>query len=254
MILGPANEPAAELPEEGRQRGPTDDWAGLGGPRQLTKYPRTPYMPFSPTIGRDELVFDPTQLLGKSLVVTIKMDGSNVSLSREKLGARSGDDPTHASFNMLKQIHARMSHLIPESIQLFAEWLYAKHSIPYAGDLALRSYLQVFSAFDRSTNTLLSWGKTVALCNELDVVTVPVVAHIGPLRSVALIEEDVAKLFSLVVSQGHEGIVVRNTDDFPMSTFTSNIAKVVRAGHVQTTDSWRYEKIVRNELQQPGGS
>ena len=42
------------------------------------KYPRTPYWPWSPSIGRDDGVHpDPSRFVGESVVVTEKLDGGN---------------------------------------------------------------------------------------------------------------------------------------------------------------------------------
>lgn len=55
-------------------------------PPNRLKYPRTPYWPDSPTIGRGDTVHpDPERFVGRPVVVTEKLDGSNVLIHRGKV-------------------------------------------------------------------------------------------------------------------------------------------------------------------------
>ena len=59
------------------------------------KYPRTPYWPWSPTIGRDDSVhLDPDRFVGEPVVVTEKLDGGNTLLHAGKVYARSVAAPS----------------------------------------------------------------------------------------------------------------------------------------------------------------
>ena len=61
----------------------------MGSPNRL-KYPRTPYWPYSPTIGRGDTVHtDPEWFVGRPVVVTDKLDGSNVLIHRGRVYGRS---------------------------------------------------------------------------------------------------------------------------------------------------------------------
>src|SRR5262245_55730831 len=97
------------------------------------KYPRTPHLPWSPGGTRDDRrLTDVEPLLGRELVLTEKMDGSNVCLEREHVFARSHTaEPRHPSFDALKAVHAALRWQIPSHWQLFGEWLWARHSITY---------------------------------------------------------------------------------------------------------------------------
>ena len=55
-------------------------------------------------------------------------------------------------------------------------------------------------------------------------------------------EELVKKLAKEIVLKGGEGLVVRNDE------FSNNIAKFVRANHVQTENNWANTTIEKNEL------
>ena len=60
-------------------------------PSNSLKYPRTPYWPFSPTIGRGDTVHaDPERFVGHPVVVTEKLDGSNVLIHRTVPSGRRG--------------------------------------------------------------------------------------------------------------------------------------------------------------------
>ena len=50
------------------------------------KYPKTPYWPWSPSIGRDDAVHpDPSRFVGESVVATEKLDGGNTLLHAGKV-------------------------------------------------------------------------------------------------------------------------------------------------------------------------
>ena len=62
------------------------------------KYSRTPYWPWSPSIGRDDGVHpDPSRFVGESVVVTEKLDGGNTLLHAGRVCARSVSPPAKAS-------------------------------------------------------------------------------------------------------------------------------------------------------------
>src|SRR5579862_5193252 len=95
------------------------------------KYPRIFHLPFSPGgTSDDKVMSDVEALLGRELVLTEKMDGSNVCLESKQVYGRSHTDaPKHESFSALKALHASTRHLIPPDWQVFGEWLWAMHSI-----------------------------------------------------------------------------------------------------------------------------
>ena len=94
--------------------------------QKLNKYPRTYYLPFSPGIDRPDQVVHLPDFLGKIFAITIKMDGSNATMTSEHIAARNGQDALHPSFNALKAIHAIYKNQLHG--QWFGEWLWAKHS------------------------------------------------------------------------------------------------------------------------------
>ncbi len=58
----------------------------------------------------------------------------------------------------------------------------------------------------------------------------------------------ITSIAKMIIKQGHEGIVVRNIDSFSNLDFNKNVAKYVRANHVQTSQHWSKQKIVINKV------
>lgn len=225
-------------------------------PWENIKYPHTPYLGFSPSVDAldvsDSGYFNLEQFLGKPLMVATKMDGSNALLTHAIVAARNGSIASHKSFDMLKAMHGKMSYLIPEDIQVFGEWLYAKHSIHYSGYLALPALFQVFAIYKRSWQMWLGWEAVKAWSMKLGFPTVPVVGMIEESNSQKLTHA-LTQLGNSVIKKGHEGIVVRSIYPFHYGQFSSNIAKYVRPNHVTTDEHWSMQPIVKNELAQNDG-
>ena len=59
-----------------------------------------------------------------------------------------------------------------------------------------------------------------------------------------------SELVKEVISQGHEGIVVRNAYAFHNACFQENVMKFVRPNHVQSDENWSSKNIIRNELKE----
>lgn len=210
------------------------------------KYPKTPYLNFSPSYNGGDRYIDTKDLLGKPLAVTVKRDGSCVTLSRDTCGARNGHEATHPSFNMLKQRHAALKLQIPEGIQLFGEWLYAKHSIHYTGPLALRDYLEVFAVYDQTEQMFLSQDDVEILCNELDLVMVARVATILYHAEWEL-TNGITALAEKAIADGEEGVVVKSMYPYHYTQFAANAAKYVRANFSPGNDGWS-KGITKNDL------
>ena len=45
-----------------------------------------------------------------------------------------------------------------------------------------------------------------------------------------------------------EGVVIRVSDSFNDEKFSTHVAKMVRANHIQTSTHWREQEIIRNKL------
>lgn len=204
---------------------------------QRTKYPRTPHLPWSESATSDDKrLVDTGCFEGSDVVVTEKMDGENTTLYTDYIHARSLDSKHHPSRNWVKQLQGRIGYQIPEGWRICGENMYAQHSIAYD---ALESYFYVFSIWDE-TNRCLSWDDTVEWAQMLNLTTPPV------LYRGTWSEEKVQEL--TFDPERMEGYVVRNTKGFAYQDFSRNIAKSVRANHVQTDEHWMHRAVVANQL------
>ncbi len=210
-----------------------------------TKWPRTPYLSFSPTIDPDDDLIESSEFINKPLVITIKMDGANVTISKDKVTARNGDTANHPQFDPLKALHASFKWSIPEGVILYGEWLFAQHSIHYKKELALASPLMIFGIYEPENQLLWSWQEVVSFCQENGFVTVPTIKEIQ-YDAEWKFESDTWKEFEKVVSRGHEGIVIRNSYPIHHGQWNTNSGKMVRDSHNQSED-WKNKPIIKNQ-------
>lgn len=201
---------------------------------ELIKYPRTSHLPHSPGATSDDKFIKPDAYVEfqklKNYVVTEKMDGGNVTMTRNHFFARSLDSGTHSWDTVAKALWAQVRHQIPEGWRVSGESLYAQRSVSYD---ALEGYYNVFGVWDEN-NVLLDWDTTVELANELNLPTVPVL-YIGKDFS----EADKA-WSSIMDTDKSEGYVIRYAGEIPVELFRSRIIKWVRKDHVTTDASWRH--------------
>lgn len=146
-------------------------------------------------------------------------------------------EATHGSFGPIKQLSAQISFLLPESIQLFGENMFGIHSIEYD---RLESYLYVFAAL-RDGTQWLPWDHVTELANEIGVPTVPVVARrqFSSLEEVERVMKKGMGNTSQCGSCNPEGFVIRTVRGYPYEALEGHTAKYVRAGHIQTEESWK---------------
>ncbi len=248
--------------------------------RQYIKYPSTRHLPFS-HVGDD----DDTQMkhvdrfLDAPLVITEKLDGSNAMLIQdvdEPVRSRRGRKATHKSFDLLHDIYwsYNIHEKLPDNIQVFGEWLYAKHSIHYGctctpscDDAASpltnrlpedapsdeRAYFQVFGVYDMKYDMWLSWETTQVVAEKLGFPTAPV-RRVTDDEDAAMFTneskfyDDVYDIAQSVISDGGEGIVVRSKYPFHYGQFSERVGKYVRENHVTTSEHWRHQSVTQNNL------
>lgn len=214
----------------------------------MSKYPRTPHLPWSPGgTSDDKKIKSIDYFLDKNIIIPEKMDGSNVCLQSNNCFARShSSQPNHPSFDAFKSLHSQVKHLIPDNLQIFGEWLFAKHSIYYDN---LPSWLMIFGVRDLKNKTWASWEEVALWGQELKVATVPLL-----FEGAAPDKED--KLINLInnftdqkssLGEAREGIVIRLSGSFSDIDFSKSIAKWVRKDHVQTDDHWKHQQIIKNK-------
>lgn len=211
-----------------------------------SKYPRIPHLPWSPgTAPDDRRVSDVAALLDRPLIITEKLDGSNLCMTPGDVFARThAHAPRHASFDMAKRLWVGLRLRIPEEYSVFGEWLYARHSIEYR---ALPGYFIVFGVREDVTGTWLSWDRTTKLASDLGLPAAPAL-WTGQVLTEAELRGHVERLAGRSSSFGgdREGVVVRLSGS--ITDFEVSVAKWVRAGHVQTDEHWSAQPIVRNGL------
>lgn len=218
------------------------------------KYPSTKYFDFSPTIveNKDEFIegknktFDINNFVNCPIVITVKMDGSNMTMTKDHIAARNGWCAKHESFDMAKAEHAKIKYMIPENLQIFGEWVYAKHSIKYDN---LDDYFQVFSIYEKDTHEFLGWDDVEEITENLGFITVPVLYNGIVEKEKHKLTENISELGDYIINEfNHEGLVVRSVSSFHYSQFENKVAKYVRTNHVQTDEHWSKRKMVRNKL------
>lgn len=209
------------------------------------KYPRTPHFRFSPGAKNDDRISDDySNFIGKEVVITEKVDGSNTGFTKDGVYARS-----HATFTQnpwdvkARELHDMIGHFIPEDVYVFGEGTEAIHSIEYD---KLTSIFYIFGV--RENGLFLSWNEVEEYAFLLDLPTVPVL-YKGIIESEEELEEIVVKMATQPSRLGglSEGIVLRVIDSFVEEEFDKNVIKWVRKNHVQTdshwTRNWRKQNI-----------
>lgn len=206
---------------------------------KLYKYPKTPYLPFSPSIAReDRIITDLSRLTSEYVEVTEKRDGENVTIYRDKWHCRSLDSKPQPYHSYLQNcIVSRILHQIPKSYRICGEYLYAEHSIHYSD---LTDFFEVFSVWDG--DKCLPTVEVMRICDYFGLQYVPEF-YFGPYdpKLIMGIGEDVVK-------RGGEGIVVRVAGEFLYQDFEKCVAKYVRKDHVQEGPHWSLKEIKTNEI------
>jgi len=201
-------------------------------------YPSTPHLPFSPGVNPDDTrLADCGHIVRGEVVVTEKLDGGNCCIKGGQVYARTHAKPaTHASFSAVKELLHGLAEDTGD-LEIYGENMQAVHSIEYDN---LASYFYVFSV--RRAEQWLSWDEVVAVADRLGISTVPVLyrGHFQSTEHLQKCFETWAREHSAVGrSVTPEAFVVRRVEGFSHHTFAQHVAKYVRAGHIQTDDSWR---------------
>lgn len=217
------------------------------------KYNRTFHFPFSPgATNDDKIATSMDKLIGVPIVITEKMDGSNTSLETDGCFARTHTGaPTHPSFNMLKALHSSIKSIMEPGTQLFGEWCFAKHSIEYS---ELPSYFMLFGVRylnndGKGKHRWGSWTDVEMWAGDLGIATVPLL-FTGKVSSEKELQQLVESFMNQPSSCGgiREGVVVRLAQSFSDNDFSSCVMKCVRANHVQTSEHWKDQEIIKNKL------
>lgn len=201
-------------------------------------YPKTPHLPFSPGVNPDDTrISDCKHLLEAEVVVTEKLDGGNCCLKDGQVFGRTHAQPaSHESFSAVKELAANLGPQL-EGVQLFGENMQAVHSIEYGN---LQSFFYVFAA--RRGNSWLSWDETTRLAEDLGLPMVPLVFRgkfDSPERLQKCLETWKAEKSAVGADVEAEGFVVRRSAAIHEKAFQDEVAKFVRANHIQTDEAWK---------------
>lgn len=205
------------------------------------KFPRTPHLPWSQGVSSDDrTMLNPEARFGGRLIsITEKMDGENTTMTRDHIHARSEDSGYHPSRSWVKSLWGDIRHTIPDGWSIVGENLYAKHSIYYDN---LPSYFLVFAVINNGV--VLSTANTAWWCAAHDL------SHVPILGSGLYVESLLSEHFcpAPVLGPEAEGYVVRREDSFLLNDWGESVAKYVRASHVQTSEHWMHDEMVKNKL------
>ena len=208
----------------------------------LFKYPKTLHLPWSESLSEGDSYFNTDNFKGKRVVASIKLDGENMTLYPEYIHARSLEPLGGEEYSWIKNYHSTLE--IPEKYRYCGENVNYKHSIEYQN---LESYFYLFSIWCDTLqhgNYCLSWELTVDLAKKQYIDLVPSF-YIGEYNK-TLIHN--AYLNYQCKYGEKEGYVIRTTDGYKYES--PQIAKYVRANHVQTTQHWKYSQKIKNKLEE----
>ena len=208
------------------------------------KYPRTPHVPWSPGINDDDIASNTSVLQdlidAYPVVITEKMDGECTTMYNDHIHARSLSSGYHPSRTRVRQLHSRISYLIPDCWRICGENMQAVHSIKYDD---LPDWFLAFSIWDEQ-NRCLDWANSMEWFDLLGVKTVPVLYH-----GILTIDQ-LTEFHERLLSQ-QEGYVIRNADSFDYDDFAKNVFKWVRPNHVRTDQHWMNNVMIENCLGSP---
>ena len=219
-----------------------------------TKYPRTPHLPSSPGATRDDRILDAASLGGllgleRELVITEKLDGSNVALRADSpypFARSHAGSPAHPSFDPLKAIHAAFQPFLPEAATVYGEWRYAVHSHVYPG-ISTDDYANLFLfAIRDDDGHWRSWEAVETLAFSLGLHAAPVLDRHAFVREEDL-QAEAARLGGKpsVLGGVREGVVIRDSGGFSDSKFPTRVAKWVRSFSIG--EHWSQRSVLTHE-------
>lgn len=213
----------------------------------LMKFPRTYHYGWSAGVQSDDKVLrSTTDMQGRRMIGTLKMDGENTTLYTEHIHARSLDSKHHRSRDEVKAYWNTIRHEIPPRWRLCGENLFAVHSIEYQN---LAHVFYGFAIWD-SRNVALAWdeGKD----NTLEWFELLGIRPVEKVYDGVFDEDAMRRIAREVIESGQEGVVFRVADEIPYRDYSRLVGKAVREGHVQTSDHWMHGEIRRNGFVKPG--
>lgn len=235
------------------------------------------------TVAQERIEHDDTGLesmedfVGTPLVITHKVDGGNMMIVNDQdnpVRARNGSRPEDTMELMYDDLYWRQEvhEKLPDRLQVFGEWVWAKHSIHYGCDCEEpcddvgpslseltgvddeRAYFQVFGVYDKKMNLWLSWPEVEKVADELGFPTTPVIYcedenDEATFETEAEARRELIKHARNVIDNGGEGIVVRSKFGFHYGQFGRRLGKYVRENHVSDdAEHWSKRTVKVNNI------
>ena len=199
-------------------------------------YPRTMYVPYTPSHSpRDRTLSmkDMENFVGKRIIITEKLDGTNTTLYNGRVYTRSGNRSRHKIHGMVKKYHAWK---VWDAPKLHGEDIYAVHSLEYDAVAPDKTF---YAFHYRLGRQFMSWDELVDYTTELDIPTVPLLFD-GILDSVEEVQKKHMEIFKIGSTMGSkpEGAVMRIAGRISAKEFSKDMCKAVRRDHVQTDKHW----------------
>ena len=202
---------------------------------------------------------DLKRFVGKSLVITEKLDGLNLRLHDGKVYDRAGEPHNAPWTAMVKKWHAYKT-LGNHHLHYFGEDLYACHSCEY-DRLPEDETFRVFIVAGGLLPFAMSYMNTVDVVKQGGLLTVPLLG-VMRLQSISELRENLEQMVNGPSALGgeREGVVVRRMDGFFLNEAPEHMFKIVRDGHVQPdADHWRRNwrrrpLLIRNMMHSAEGS
>lgn len=198
------------------------------------KYPRSFHWPESLSIHSDDRVHqNPDFFVGKEVIITEKLDGSNTLLHNGEVYGRATGLPSRDGWRALVWTHHAWKTLGDVDNYVFGEDISAKHSLNYEVNQA-ETY-SIFNIYDGSK--WLSWDEILIYASAKNFRTVPLLYR-GTFDSA----KDITKWFNINLKEPsqygveREGFVMRLADEF--TDFSMSLTKFVRPNHVATDQHW----------------
>lgn len=216
--------------------------------------------------------------VGIPLVITQKIDGGNCMLVNDvdnPVRARNGSKPEDTMRPLYRDgglyWQQEVNQKLPERLQVFGEWVYAKHSIHYGCDCDdeckdvgpslsdltgiddERSYFQIFGVYDKKFNLWLSWPEVETVSDKLGFPTTPVIysedsEDDATFTDASVAREELINYAREVIDDGGEGIVIRSKYPYHFSQFSLRVGKYVRENHVNSDEHWKFNKKIENVI------
>jgi hypothetical protein len=216
------------------------------------KAPRIYHLPWSEVLSADDKRIRHNNMFeGKDVVVTVKVDGSNISLyndgtfhSRSLNSSRQheSNDYLHSWWanKLYSDMYVMAIHSRWPNLRLVGENMYATHTISYNN---LEDIFLLHSAWNGTT--CLSWEDTLNICFLLNITPVPVL-YKGPY------DEDKIKSFNTLDKYRDdvvEGYIIRNSNEYDYNQSDFNIAKFVSNRFVIKDDKhWTLNGFKKNTV------